>query len=56
MTTATVAPEAHRTRSPFLADERLLRRRRVGPADRLPIGDVLALLSPGASVSIQVVS
>ena len=44
MTTATVAPEARRTRSPFVADERLLRRRRVGPADRLPIGDVLALL------------
>ncbi|HEX5878956.1 MAG TPA: tyrosine-type recombinase/integrase [Actinomycetota bacterium] len=44
MTTATVAPEARRTRSPFVADERLLRRRRVGPVDRLPIGDVLGLL------------
>ena len=44
MTTATVAPEARRTRSPFVADERLLRRRRVGPADRLSIGDVLAVL------------
>ncbi|MBV9161953.1 MAG: hypothetical protein JO281_10480, partial [Pseudonocardiales bacterium] len=44
MTTTTVAPETRRTHSPFLADERLLRRRRVGPVDHLSIDDILALL------------
>jgi hypothetical protein len=44
MTTTTVAPETRRTRSPFVADERLLRRRQVGPVDRLSIDDILALL------------
>ncbi|MGH3523371.1 MAG: hypothetical protein ACRDU4_11245, partial [Mycobacterium sp.] len=44
MTTTTVAPETRRTRGPFVADERLLRRRRVGPVDRLSIDDILALL------------
>ena len=44
MTTTTAAPETRRTRGPFLADERLLQRRRVGPVDRLPAGDILALL------------
>ena len=44
MTTTTAAPETGRTRGPFVADERLLQRRRVGPVDRLPAGDILALL------------
>ena len=44
MTTTTVAPGTCRTRSPFAADERLLQRRRVGPVDRAPAGDILALL------------
>jgi hypothetical protein len=44
MTTTTVAAGTGRSRSPFVADERLLQRRRVGPVDRLPIDDILALL------------
>jgi hypothetical protein len=44
MTTTTVAPGTRRTRGPFVADERLLQRRRVGPVDRLPAADILALL------------
>ena len=44
MTTATVAPGTRRTRSPFVAGEGLLQRRRAGPVDRASIGDILALL------------
>jgi integrase len=44
MTTTTAAPRTCRTRSPFVADERLLQRRRVGPVDRAPAGGILALL------------
>ena len=44
MTTTTVAPGTRRTRGPFVADERLLQRRRAGPVDRAPVGDILALL------------
>ncbi|HYZ57904.1 MAG TPA: tyrosine-type recombinase/integrase [Streptosporangiaceae bacterium] len=44
MTTTTADPGTRRTRSPFAADEQLLQRRRVGPVDRLPAGDILALL------------
>lgn len=44
MTTTTAAPETRRTRSPFVADEQLLQRRRVGTVDRLSIDDILALL------------
>ena len=44
MTTTTAAPGARRARGPFDADEQLLQRHRVGPADRLPVGAVLALL------------
>jgi integrase len=45
MTTTTSAePGARRGRRPFTADERLLQQHRVGPVDRLPAGDILALL------------
>ena len=44
MTTTTAEPGARRGRGPFAADERLLQRHRVGPADRLPAGGILALL------------
>ena len=44
MTTTTAEPGARRGRGPFAADERLLQQHRVGPADRLPAGGILALL------------
>ncbi len=43
-TTTAAEPGTRLIRSPFIADERLLHRRRVGPVDRLPAGDILALL------------
>lgn len=44
MTTTTAAPGTRPSRGPFAVDERLLQRHRVGPADRLPAGGILALL------------
>jgi integrase len=44
VTTTATEPGTRRGRRPFTADERLLGQRRVGPADRLPAGEILALL------------
>jgi len=43
-TTTTAEPGTRRGRRPFTADERLLHRHRVGPVDRLPASEILALL------------
>ena len=44
MTARTAVPGTRRTRGPFDTDERLLRRHRVGPVDRLSASGILALL------------